>query len=184
MRRLAPALALSVALAVIAAGCGGGQSAEEKYADSVCTDISNWKGDVQQVANNVRDDVKSPQAGTLAAIDAEIQKAVTATRDLATNLRSLEPPNSDEGKQAKQQLETFSSQLESTVAQAKQTVDSVPAGASVSESLQKLAPLAPAVQDLSVQTSKTLESVKASGGKIKEGFDNADSCKKLSSSSS
>jgi hypothetical protein len=169
-------------LAVVAAGCGGGKSAEEKWAGSVCTDISNWKGDVQQNANNVRDKLKSPQEGTVAAIDAEIQKAVTATGDLGTNLKSLEPPNSDQGKQAKQQLDAFSSQVETTGENAKQTVDSVPADATASETVQKLAPLASDLKDLSVQTSKTLESVKSSGDKIKEGFEKADSCKQLKSS--
>ena len=179
VRGLAPALALSV---ILAAGCGGGgTSAEEEWAGSVCTDISNWKGQVQQSANTVREKLKSPQAGTLDAIDAEIQKAVSATRDLASNLKSLDPPNTDAGKQAKQQVDMLTSQLEATATQAEQTLDSVPKGASASEVVQDLAPLAPAIQSLAEQTSSALDSIKESGESIKEGFEQADSCKQLNS---
>ncbi len=176
MRRLAPLIALSVALSVLAAGCGGGASQEEKFAGDVCTDISDWKGKLEKSADTIQSEVRSADAGTLAAIDAEIRKAVDATEELADDLKGLEAPDNESGTQAKDQLEALGSQLEATVEQAKTAAESLPEDANASQIAEKLGPLIPALQSLAVQTSRTLDSVKESGGKLKDGFEKADSC--------
>jgi uncharacterized phage infection (PIP) family protein YhgE len=155
-------------LGLIAAGCGGGASSQEKWADSVCTDITTWQSQIKKSTNDVKAELQSPESGALTSVRTDIQEAVDATKQLATNLKSLDPPGGDAGAKAQQQL--------STAAQAKQTVASVPAGATASETLRTLAPLALALQSLAVDTSTAIQSLKASGGKIKEGFDSADSC--------
>jgi len=161
-------VAASVMLGLIAAGCGGGASSQEKWADSVCTDITTWQSQIKKSTNDVKAELQSPESGTLTSVRTDIQEAVDATKQLATNLKSLDPPGGDAGAKAQQQL--------SMAAQAKQTVASVPAGATASETLRTLAPLALALQSLAVDTSTAIQSLKASGGKIKEGFDSADSC--------
>jgi hypothetical protein len=98
------AIALVSSLAFLAAGCGGA-SPEEKWAGSVCTDIGDWKDQVQKSANDVQEKLQSPETGMLAAIDADVQEAVDATDELAANLRSLDPLDSEEGRQAQQQLD-------------------------------------------------------------------------------
>jgi hypothetical protein len=178
VRRVASVLALSSILVFVASGCGG-SSAEEKWAGNVCTDIANWQDQVKKSTNNIQAALQSPGAGTLATINSEIQKAVNSTRELAANLKGLKPPNTDEGQKAKQQLDALGTQLQKTTTQAKQTIQSVPKGASASETLKKLSSLAPALQTLATSTSNTLAAVKASGQKIKEGFDKADSCKQF-----
>ena len=175
--RLVCVVVTSATLGVIAAGCGGGgASSEEKWAGNVCTDIATWQSEVKKSTNDVKAKLQSPQAGTLAGVRTDIQEAVDATKQLATNLKSLAPPGGDAGAKAQQQLDAYAAQVQTTAAQAKQTVASVPAGATASETIRALAPLAPALQSLSVATSTAIESLKASGGKIKEGFDKADSC--------
>jgi archaellum component FlaC len=178
VRRLFPLVALSVVLAVLSAGCGGA-SQEEKFAGDVCTDISDWKSKLEQSADNIQSQLKSPGTGTLAAIDTEIQEAVDATEDLANDLKSVEPPDNESGTQAKDQLEALGSQLEATVEQAKKAAESLPESASASQIAEKLGPLIPAMQSLAVQTSRALESVKDSGEKLQDGFDKADSCDEL-----
>jgi hypothetical protein len=176
--RIASALVLAAAFAVVAAGCGG-QSAEEKWAGNVCSDIGDWKSQIRKSANDARDKLQSPGAGTLTAVQADVQSAVEATNKLASNLRSLSPPNTDEGRQAKQQLDSLASQLKTSVAKARQAIGSLPKGADISTALQKLAPLATSLQSLSTSVSNTLQSVKATGSKIKDGFNKADSCKQF-----
>jgi methyl-accepting chemotaxis protein len=178
VKRFLPIVMLSAALAVLAAGCGG-KSAEEKYADSVCTDIGSWKNTVQKSADEVRTQVQSPAAGTLAVIDSEIQKAVDATKSLASDLRGLEPPDSDEGRQARQELNTFAAQAETTVTKAKQTASSVPENADARQIASALAPLLPSVRSLASQASSTVQAVEQRGEKIKEGFEKADSCEQF-----
>ena len=183
MKALARALVLAAALAAVAAGCGGGQSAEEEWAGNVCTDVANWQSQVKTATNNISKALQSPGSGTLSTISAQVQSAVDATRQLGTNLKGDKPPNTNEGKQAQQQIDSLATQLQSTAAKAKQTVASVPQGASASEALQALSSLAPDLQSLAQQVSSTLSSIETSSSNLKEGFDKADSCKQFRSSS-
>lgn len=179
MRALASAIAVSAALAFIAAGCGGGASPEEKWAGSVCTDIGDWKSEVKKATDDISAEVQSPDTGTVAAIDSAVRSAVDATSQLATELKALGPPDTESGAQAKQEVDSFASQLERTVNQVKQTVASLPEGASLTQTLQKLGPLAPTLESLATSASSTVSTLKASGSKLKEGFDKADSCEQF-----
>lgn len=174
--RFVSVVAASAALGLVAAGCGGGASSEEKWADSVCTDVATWQTQVKQSASDVKAKLQSPQSGTLAAVRSDIQQAVDGTKQMATDLKALDPPGGDDGANAQQQLESYATQVQSTATQAKQTVASVPAGATASETVKALTPLAPTLQSLAVDTSTLFQSLKASSEKIKQGFDDADSC--------
>lgn len=182
MKGLIAAVVLAAALTFVVAGCGG-KSAEEEWAGNVCTDVANWQGQVKTATSNISKALQSPGSGTRATISTEVQSLVSATRQLATNLEGDKPPNTDEGKQAKQQIDSLATQLQSGAAKAKQTAESVPQGASASETLQALSSLAPELRSLSQQVSSTLSSIEARSSKLKEGFDKADSCKQFRSSS-
>jgi hypothetical protein len=176
VRRLSSLLALSAILAVAAAGCGGGASAEEKWADSVCTPLGTWKSQIQKSTDEIREKVRSPGAGTLAAVQGDVQEAVDATQKLGTDLKALEAPDTDSGAQSKQQLDSLADQLQTTAAQAKQTIQGVPDNATLSQTVQQLAPLVSAVQSLASNASSALDSIQASSSKLKDGFEKADSC--------
>src|SRR5690349_13982025 len=75
VRLVAVAVAVSAGLALLAAGCGGGKSSEEKWASSVCTNIANWKQQIQKEVNDARAALQSPKAGTMEAIKADVQQA-------------------------------------------------------------------------------------------------------------
>jgi hypothetical protein len=174
--RLLALLVLSATLAVVAAGCGNDESEEEKWADSVCSDVSDWKEQVQQSADDVQEQLQSPDVGTLAAIDAEVREALDATTELASELQALDPPDTEDGREAQQELDALAVQLETTTEKAKETVDGVPKGADASQVAQALAPLVPSLQSLAVNTSSTLAAVQERGGDLKKGFEDADSC--------
>jgi len=183
MKAAVTALVLAAALASLAAGCGGGESAEEKWAGSVCTDVANWQSQIKTATTSITNALKSPGSGTVSTISTQVQSAVSATRELATNLKGDKPPSTDEGEQAKQQINSLATQLQSTAAKAQQTVESVPEGATATQAAQALSSLSGDIRSLSQQVSTTLSSIEASSSKLKEGFDNADSCKQFRSSS-
>jgi methyl-accepting chemotaxis protein len=172
-------LALTAVLAATAAGCGGSKSAEEKWADSVCTNLGNWKSQVKQSTDDIAAKLRSPQQGTLAAMKADVQKLVDATQELAQNLNALGAPKTDSGAQAKQQLATLASNLQTTTDKAKQTLATVPESAGLTETAQKLAPLAPDLQSLAAESKSTVQSIEASSSDLKKGFEQADSCKQF-----
>ena len=184
MRLVASAVVVSAVLAFMAAGCGGGQSSEEKWASSVCTSISDWQQQLQKEVNDARSKLQSPQAGTLDAVKTDVQQAADATKQLASNLTGLGAPNTSSGTQAKQQLDALSTQLANTVNQAKQSVASIPKNATLSQSVSQLSALGPSLQSLATNTKTTLNSIKSSSSDLKKGFDKADSCKQLQRSSS
>jgi hypothetical protein len=182
MKRLLPILA---ALAVLAAGCGGSsskQSSQEQWASNLCTYVGDWKTQVTQTFNDVSKQIQSPQSGMMTTIKADLNKAVTATSDLAKNLKSLPAPQTDSGDKAKQQLDALSSQLDKTVSQSKEALNSLSPNASITQAVSKLSSLAPSLQALSTSVTDTLDSVKASGSELKQGFQDADSCKQFRSS--
>jgi hypothetical protein len=164
---------------IAAAGCGAGASPEEKWADSVCSNIGDWKSQVQQAKDDIGAKLNSPRAGTLAAINTDVGDAVDATNQLATELKAIGPPDTEKGAQAKQQVDALAAQLQATVSTAKQAVQSVPESANLAQTAQKLAPLAPALQSLTTATSSALTSIQEDSEALKEGFDKADSCKQF-----
>jgi predicted nucleic acid-binding Zn-ribbon protein len=183
MKALVTVLVLAAGFTSVVAGCGGGKSAEEEWAGNVCTDIANWQSQVKTATSTISKALQSPGSETVSTVSTQVQSALDATRELGTNLKGDKPPSTDEGNQAKQQIDSLATQLQSTAAKAKQSVESVPEGASTAQAAQALAPLAGDLRSLSQQLSSTLSSIEASSSKLKEGFDKADSCKQFRSSS-
>lgn len=179
MRRLGPVLILLAILAFAAAGCGGSEpSASEDWAGDVCSTVGDWQDQIEQSAADIREQIQSPGADTLAAIQSEIEEGVDASKELADELQSLEPPDTEAGDQAQQEVESLADLVETTVDKTKETIDNLPENASLSEVAEAVAPLLPDLQALVTNVSATLTSVQASGSELKEGFDKADSCER------
>src|SRR5262245_30233107 len=180
MKRLGAALVLSTVLAFAAAGCGGSEpSATQQWAGDLCTSVSDWQDQIEQSAADIKEQVQSPSTDSLSAIESEIQEAADASTELADQLRSLEPPDTDAGEQAQQEINSLADQVESTVDKTKETIDNLPENASLTEVAAAVAPLLPSLQALATNVSLTVGSVKERGSELKEGFDKADSCEKF-----
>jgi septal ring factor EnvC (AmiA/AmiB activator) len=168
---------LALTLSFAAAGCGGDSSEAETWANSVCSTVSDWQGEIAQTAQEVQTELQSPNLGTVATIETQIQSAVTATQKLVTDLKAIDAPDIDSGTQAKQQVDALASQLQSALNIAKNTIDALPENANLNELAQKLLPLAPAIQSLATSASNTVKAIETSGDELKEGFEKADACK-------
>lgn len=177
LREMRARLALAAALVFAVVGCGGGQSAAEKWADSVCTNVSTWQSQVKQATDDISAKLQSPGQGTLPAIKQDVHKAVDATSQLTNELKALGKPDTQSGAQAKQQIDGLSSQLDAAVKKARQALDNLPAGAGLRETANTLAPLAPDLKSLASSAKSTLSSIQATGSDMKDGFKKADSCK-------
>ena len=168
---------LAVTLAFAAAGCGGDSSESAQWADSVCSTVTDWQGQIEQAAQEVQTELQSPSLNSVGAIETQIQSAVTATQKLSTDLKAIGAPDVDSGQQAKQQVDALASQLQSAVNIAKNSIDALPENANLNELAQKLLPLAPAIQSLATSTSNTVKAIQTSSDELKQGFEDADACK-------
>ena len=176
MRSLTSAVALAATLAFLAAGCGSSASAEEKWAGSVCTSVGNWQDKIQKSADSIKEKLQSPSVGVAAAIKQDVSSAVDATERLVSDLKSNGPPNTEGSTEAKQELDAFSTQLETSATKTREALDSLSGTTSLTELGAKLAPLAPQLQVLATSAKSTVNSLSATGTKLKEGFQDADAC--------
>lgn len=179
MRLIASALALAATLSFLAAGCGSSQSAEEKWAGSVCSSVADWQDQIKKSTDNIKAQVQSPSVGMVGKIKGEVSSAVDATDNLASDLRANGPPKTEGSTEAKQQLEAFSTQLQTTATKARDSLDSLSGSTSLSDLGAKLGPLAPELESLAASAKSTMNAVSASGKKLEQGFQDADSCKQF-----
>jgi len=173
------AIALATLLVVVATGCGKSASPEEKWASSVCTTFGDWKDQMQNSVDGIRTQLQSPQQGMLTTIQSEAQSALDATNKLASELKSLPPLNNDQGVQAKQELDTFATQAQTAVNEAKTTLANLSATDGIAQIAQALAPLGSKLTSLATQASTTLSSVQEAGSSVRQGFQDADSCEQF-----
>jgi hypothetical protein len=124
-------LILGVALVFLAAGCGssGGSSATTTttsasatatWASGVCSSITTWQTAVKSAAGSVTSDP------TKSGLQKAAGDAQAATQTLASDLKGLGKPDTQDGQQAKDSLDKLSTNLQQDVA----TIESAVKGAS------------------------------------------------------
>jgi uncharacterized phage infection (PIP) family protein YhgE len=170
---------LVAALALVAAGCGSSQSAEEKWANDVCTPIASWQKQINQVVNAAKSAVTSPQAGTLDTLKSEAKKAVTATDQMKSDLKGLPPAPGANGQAARETVTTFASQMSQIVDTLQSSVSSLSSSLSASEAVAALKNAAAQISPLLTQAKSTVSSLQQTSSKLKSGFQDAGSCKDL-----
>jgi ElaB/YqjD/DUF883 family membrane-anchored ribosome-binding protein len=163
-------------LCLIVAGCGGKSSdtkANEAYANSVCTAIGAWEQQIKSIASNFSGNISK------ASLEAKVTKAGSATKTLVNEIKAVPPPNTSQGKAAKQQLDQLASNIEKTVNAAKTSLSKLKGNASVATISAAVTTLAPQVQGLANQTKSVISTLKSAGGSLGKAFKSTDSCKSL-----
>jgi hypothetical protein len=178
MRRLPVLLCagLAVPLAVLAlTGCGGSnQSEAEKWADSVCSSIGDWKQEISSLTNDL---TTKAQNGTLNRDDLQsgLSSALNDTKTLANDLRDSGPPNTEAGKEASQKLNDVTSMVE-------QSIDKARAQASSAGSLPAaIAAVAPELTQTAANVTSQLQQISQLDpkGELGKAIDDTKSCQDL-----
>jgi hypothetical protein len=178
IRVSAAALLTLLAVALVATGCGGDDSdssANDAYADGVCTAIATWQQQVQTIATSLSGGISKTSLQTA------ITQAETATKTFATQVAAVPSPDTSEGQAAKQQVDQLSSSLTSTVDSAKSTAAQIPSNASAGTVAAALAGLAPQVKSLATTAQTTLASLQNAAGSLASAFKDNSSCQNLGS---
>lgn len=182
MRRRSLVGIVIVALAVAAAGCGGGgdegPSAEEQWAGEICTSIGSWRTEVEAITRSTADALTQPGA-TREDLESGIQDGLDATKELTDELRALAPPDTPEGEQAKTEVNAFLDDVRAADDRVRTALAGLPEGASLAQVVTQLAGLATSLQSTIEGGRALVEDLTDLGGGLKDGFENAESCKEL-----
>lgn len=177
-----PVAALVAVLALLASGCGGSQSAEEKWANQVCGPIATWQKQINQLVSDAKSAVTSPSSGTISALKADAQSAASATSTMKSDLQAVGPAPGSDGQTAKQTVTTFASQMSQIVDSLKGHLSSVSSSTSAGQALTALQAASAQISPLLTQAKSTVSSLEQTSGDLKSGFEDADSCKSLTGS--
>jgi peptidoglycan hydrolase CwlO-like protein len=176
MRRAVAVAMLLSALALVAAGCGGGNSdkkANETYANGVCTAIDGWATEVKSLAT-------VPSGGiTKASLDTKLSQFATATKNLVSQIKAVPAPNTSEGQAAKKQIDQLASQVQTTSAAVKSAAAKLPANATLAQTVSALSTLVPQFQALQSSAQSTVRAIQSSGGSLASAFKSERACKQL-----
>ena len=96
-----------------------------------------------------------------------------------TQIKAVPPPDSSEGKAAKQQLDQLSSDIQTAIDAGKSALDGLSSNPSVGEIAAAAAALAPQVQSLADETKTAVNTLKDAGGSLADAFKNTESCQNL-----
>jgi hypothetical protein len=175
-------LASFLALAVLAAGCGGGGSNSsdstkppEEWADGVCSAINTWTDSLQSAAKSVTGGNLSENSLKQAASDLE-----DSTAQLKDDLDGLGKPDLASGDKAKQSVDTLSSNISNGVDKINGAIKDAQNGGGI---VNAVTTVTSTIQTMGTQVQTTFNNLKSldPAGELKSAFENASSCKSLSS---
>jgi hypothetical protein len=169
-------LALLGVLALVAAGCGGGDSdkqANEAYADSVCTAIAGWEQQVKMIATTFTGSISK------ATLQSKVSQVESETRKLGTEIKAVPPPDTSDGQAAKQQLDQFSTDVTTTINSVSSAVTALKSNPSASEIAVTLGLLAPQVKSLVSSGEAAFTALKDAKGSLASAFKDTPSCQSL-----
>jgi hypothetical protein len=176
------ACAAVASAAVAAAGCGGSAATpEETWANSVCAPIVEWRDQIQTIADTVTADLKSPSLQTLPSLQSGVTQAEQATQALADSLHSVGPPPGNSAEQVQNLVAGLSASLQESIQNAKTAADQIRNAANLGEAITALGVLQAQLTGIVTQASSAVTSIETLAGDLKQGFEDANSCKTLRS---
>ena len=161
----------------------GSQASPAAWADSVCTSLATWRSSITSLAE-VDGDALTPES-----LGDRLDEAGSATSRLGTELRGLGSPDLESGDQLKQDLDSATSELESSFDTLKQGAESAADSDSPAGFIQGLAALAPQFQALLDAISTTVDDLQNADvagnakAELQQAFAGASSCQQLQSES-
>jgi hypothetical protein len=159
---------------VLLAGCGGdsGSSASDDYANDVCSNLSMWVGDQQDSLKSLKDKGASI---TREDVKAALGDVRDSTQVLVRNLGELGPPETDDGTQAKNDLDSLGTTLTNQVDTIEQAL------ASGGDVLAQTSTITAAVATAANAVESTYQSLKEldPAGELQDSFQDSDECKEL-----
>ena len=171
-----------VALATLAAGCGGKSSSSQStsaastsaadWANGLCSAVSTWSTSVQTTTTSLKGNVTED---SLKSASADVTKA---TDEFVNDLKGLGTPDTESGKKAKETLDTLAGQLKTNV----QTIDkAVNEASGTSGALKAVSTVSSTLVSVGDQVTTAFTSIQQldTKGELDRAFRNSQECKAL-----
>jgi hypothetical protein len=178
--RLLGALASLLLFAVLAAGCGGGGGGEkttsaQDWADGVCSAINTWSDSLKSAGQSLSSGNLSKSSLESAGNDVK-----DATAQLKDDLNGLGKPNVVSADEAQQSVHDLSNKIQQDVDKVDGAIKDAQSGGSV---LSALPTVTSTFATMGAQVQATFDDLKQLDpkGELESAFNNASSCKTLTS---
>ena len=171
-----------LALAGLAAGCGGSDSETEtsptaEWADGFCGAVTDWTNELQTITQQFSDASNLSQDGLQSAAD----DVRTATQTLIDDLKDLGAPDTDSGQEVKSSLDSLSTTLDTETSTIEDTADGVSSIADLPSAISKISASLGALGTAFSQTLQTIEDADASG-ELQSALQDSPDCADITSS--
>jgi hypothetical protein len=180
--KLPVALASLLVLGVLAAGCGGGgggssssTKSPDEWADGVCSAINTWSDSLRSASQSVTGGNLSENSLKQAASDLQ-----DSTAQLKDDLDGLGKPDLESGDKAKEDVDTLSSNISDGVDKIDGALKDVQNGGGI---VNAVTTVTSTISTMGTQVQTTFDELKSldPAGELKSAFENASSCKNVTS---
>ena len=178
MRRLTLIAALIVsALALVAAGCGGGddESSEavpaDQWADEFCTAVGSWKNDLQEIRDRFTDLSSLNEDSLNEAAD----DAGSTTDEFVDDLKDLGRPDTASGEEIEDSLQTLEDTVEQEKSDVEDAVDNVDSLADIPAAISTIGS---ALMSMANGLQSAVDAIQNEdvGGELKTAIDESEAC--------
>ena len=182
MRRTWIAALIVLALAGVAAGCGGSSDEEANtdptaaWASSFCSAVTTWTDDLQSITDQFTDTSNLSQDG----LESAAEDARTSTQQLVDSLKDLGAPDTESGAEVKSALDTLSTTVETETAQIEETAQGVTGISSLPSAITQVSASVSALVTAVSDARQTIESADTTG-ELKTALEDSPDCADLSS---
>jgi hypothetical protein len=160
--------------------CGGDSGSEttspSEWADTLCTDLSQWKSSVASVAASFAGGNLSQQQVQNAAND-----VADATETLVGNLQDLGKPDTEAGEEAQDAVNQLADELQTGIGEIERAADGVSSPADVPQAVSTAGATLETMGDELSSTVTSLEQVDQQG-ELKSALEQSDACADLTTS--
>ena len=181
MRRSWIAAIVVLALAGIAAGCGGDDESDADptaaWASGFCSAVTDWTNELQTITSQFSDTSNLSQDG----LESAAGDLRDATDTLVSDLKDLGAPDTDSGEEVKSSLDSLSTTLQDETSEIEDTAQGVSSVADLPSAISTISASLASLGTAFSQTLQTIDNADVSG-ELQTALEDSPECADINSS--
>ena len=163
-----------MALALVAAGCGGDDEAlpAEEWADEFCTLVQDWQDDLVQIGDELQQDLSTE------SFEEAAEEANSLTEDFVQDLRDLGAPDTESGDVVEQEVEELGDTVDTEREELRQAVEQADDLGGVAQAIGKVGASIAAMTTAAEETLTAIDNADP-GGELTTAVEEAPACDEL-----